>query len=88
MAEREDILFRHGRARDRSIVVVLCGAVALLPPIVSISLIDLNLFGIPLPVVYVFSVWIALIVGAAILSRSMAEGDPPDSMRDNGHQDS
>lgn len=69
----------HRKARDRSIALLLIGAVALLPPLAGIFLIDGSVFGVPFPLVYVFAIWALLVAGAAGLSRALLVGDelPP-----------
>ncbi|MEM7428336.1 MAG: hypothetical protein AAF441_19775 [Pseudomonadota bacterium] len=57
--------------RDRSVVMLIIGAVLLLPPVGSIALVDVKLGGLPAPVVYVFSVWALLIAGAAALAGTL-----------------
>lgn len=59
-------------------MLLIVGAVLLLPPVGSISLLGGGLAGLPIPVVYVFAVWGLLIVAAAVLARSLGadtEGD-------------
>ena len=58
----------------------------LLPPIGAIALLDANVFGLPLPLVYVFTVWALLIGAAALLARPLQDrsdaSEPvPDSPR-------
>lgn len=60
---------------DRSIILLIVGAVLLMPPIIGISLIDSKLGGIPIPVLYVFLIWAVLIVSAAILSKPLRDND-------------
>ena len=63
------------RVRDRSIVLLVLATVMILPPFVSISLVDTKIAGMPVPLLYVFVVWILLIVGAAFFARPLAESD-------------
>ena len=72
------------KVRDRSVVVLILGAVLLLPPAGSIALIDATLAGVPVPVLYVFAVWALLIAAAAGLSGALdqevpEDGDAPDN---------
>ena len=60
---------------DRSIILLIVGAVLLMPPIIGISLVDSKFSGIPIPVLYVFLIWAVLIVSAAILSRPLRDND-------------
>jgi len=69
--DRTDQQLFQRKTRDQSLALVLIGAVLLMPPVVSVCLIDGRLFGIPAPLVYMFTVWSLLVVGAALLSRSL-----------------
>lgn len=84
MLDRAQIQLRRRKVRDRSVVLLIVGAVLLLPPIGSISLIDVKIAGVPAPVLYVFAVWILLIAAAAIFARhqdpSPEEGDATSGM--------
>ncbi len=70
-----DLQSPRRKTLDRSIVLLIVGAVLLMPPIIGISLVDMKLGGIPLPVLYVFLIWAALICGAAILSKPLRDND-------------
>lgn len=74
MSDHGDIRFRHSRARNRSIALLWFGIVALMPPMVGSSLIGGTVFGLPVPVFYVFLVWVILIAGGYLLSRALDEG--------------
>lgn len=70
------------RRRDAAAVLPLFGTLLLLPPFVNLFARGDLLFGIPLEVVYLFGIWIALVLGALMLSRRLgrpdAGGDPGD----------
>ncbi len=66
------------KLRDRSVVVLILGAVLLLPPVGSIALVDAALFGLPVPIIYVFAVWALLIAAAASLARGLDQDMPSD----------
>jgi hypothetical protein len=66
---------RHRKARDRSVALLLLGAVLLMPPIGAIFLIDTTLFGVPFPLAYIFVVWVLLIVGGASLVKALQDSD-------------
>lgn len=74
MAERGDLQRAHGKVRDRSLVLVLVGSALLSPPLAGIAVIDGRLFGVPVPLLYVFVVWGVLIAGTAWLSRLLNQG--------------
>ena len=69
---------RARKARDAAIILPLTGAVLLLPPVAWIFAQESAVFGIPLPVAYVFAVWAGLILAARALGRRL----PPEQMRD------
>ena len=74
MPDREQTQRLQRKVRDRSVVLLIVGAVLLLPPVGSISLIEGSLAGLPIPVVYVFAVWALLIAAAApAISRRVVE---------------
>ena len=88
MAERDIVETKGRRARDRSAVLLLVGLLFLLPPFADIGLIDGFVFGIPIPLLYVFLVWAVLIIGGAVLSRPLRAFDHPgDDARQNGNPD-
>lgn len=66
------------KVRDRSVVILIIGAVLLLPPVGSIALIDATLIGLPVPVLYVFAVWALLIAAAISLARALDQDVPSD----------
>jgi hypothetical protein len=74
MPESSDLHRPHGKTRDRSLVLVLVGTMLLMPPLAGIALIDGRLFGMPIPLLYVFVVWGLLIAGTAWLSRRLDQG--------------
>jgi len=60
-----------GAAPDAAAVLPLFGVFLLMPPIITLFASGLDIRGVPLIVVYVFSVWIALIVCAALLAKRL-----------------
>ena len=72
---------RRQKVRDRATVLPLIGLALLVPPIAGIFEFDARIAGLPFTVVYLFGVWGALIVGAAVLARELrreleAAGEP------------
>ena len=63
------------KARDRSIAPLLVGVVLLMPPLIGVSLVDGAIAGLPIPLLYVFAVWAALIAGAAALARPLQNSE-------------
>lgn len=68
---READGFRRERLADLAILLPLLGAFALLSPLVRAFAQPLEVAGAPLIVVYIFGVWAALILVAALLARSI-----------------
>ena len=75
MTDRVKLQLSRRKVRDRSIALLLLGIVALMPPMAGISVTGGEFAGIPVPVLYVFGIWLALIVGAAILARPLLDSD-------------
>lgn len=78
MAERDDRDRQQAspvRARDRSIALVILGTILLTPPLGRIFQIDAKLWGMPAVLIYLFTVWILLILGARALSGPLSRGD-------------
>lgn len=66
-----------GRARDRSLVLVLLGCALLVSPVVQMVDLPLAPFGVPVVLLYLFAVWLLLILGAALLARSLGALEEP-----------
>lgn len=56
-------------------VLLIIGAILLMPPVAAVFVLDVTVFGIPLVVFYIFAVWLALIIGAAILAKPLGRMD-------------
>jgi uncharacterized membrane protein YdjX (TVP38/TMEM64 family) len=56
-------------------VLLIVGAVLLMPPVASVFLLDGTIFGIPILIFYIFTVWFALIIGAAVLAKPLGRMD-------------
>lgn len=87
MNDRTNLQRSSRKTRDRSIVLVLLGTALLMPPIAGVFLIDGMIAGLPIPMLYVFTVWILLIAGAAALSRALREGEDAGRSVDIGEGD-
>lgn len=80
MSKRPAVPYPQRKVRDRSIALLIAGATLVLPPVGIIALVDGKIAGIPVAVVYIFTVWALLIVGAMRLARPLQEtedGAPP-----------
>jgi hypothetical protein len=69
------------RARDAARLLPVIGAVLFMPPLIALFVGDVSIMGVPLIVVYLFGVWLALIVCAALLAPRLppsrdVKGDP------------
>ncbi|MBB4302946.1 hypothetical protein GGD81_001984 [Rhodobium orientis] len=82
MSDHPEVQFLHRQTRDRAIVLVIFGVAVLMPPMVGISLIPHKIAGIPVPLLYVFSIWICLIAVAFVLARRFGDTDPTVSSHD------
>jgi hypothetical protein len=67
----EDAPLHSGAAPDAAVVLPLFGVFLLMPPIITLFASGLDIHGVPLIVLYVFSVWIGLIVCAALLAKRL-----------------
>lgn len=56
-------------------VLTAIGVLLLMPPFAAMFVVEGTIAGFPIPVVYVFVVWIALIVGTARLARPLRRAD-------------
>ena len=68
---RADSGLRGRKLRDAAILMPVAGLVALMPPVAGIFALPGKVFGVPLPVAYVFVVWIMLILAARALGRRL-----------------
>ncbi len=75
LAERR---LRGRLARDRSLILLLLGALLFTPPVATAFDVDATLFGAPSAVIFVFAVWIALIIATARVARDLDPTDAPD----------
>ena len=83
MQPSEDKQIGGIKLRDRSFALVVFGVALLLPPIAGLSLIEAKVFGLPFPVIYAFSVWALLIIGAALLARPLRQSDTSKTASDS-----
>jgi hypothetical protein len=72
---------RSARARDAARLLPIFGLFLLMPPVISLFAVPADVAGVPLLVLYLFAVWLALVLGAALLGRLLeprtAPEDPP-----------
>lgn len=75
MTNSADLQLARRKVRGRSIALLLAGVAFLMPPIAGISLVDRDIGGMPLPMLYLFAIWALLIIGAAALARPLRDSE-------------
>lgn len=70
-----------GRASSVAVVLPLLGLFLLMPPVITLFAHGTGVAGVPLVVIYVFGVWIALIIGAALLAPHLDSGRADEAAR-------
>lgn len=68
--------FRGHHARDAALVLPLVGLVLFAPPVINLFLADVEILGMPLIGVYLFTVW-GLLVACALRLSHRLEADRP-----------
>ena len=86
MAGNSDLQLSRRKTRDKSVALLIVGAVLLMPPIVRTSLFEGSIFGIPYTVFYMFTVWAILIIGAAIIAPRLRDSDKSRQDDTNGQR--
>lgn len=82
---RADESVARQKACDGAAVLPLAGVVLMMPPVASGFAVEGAVLGVPVAVLYVFTVWAGLILGAFALSRRLvAEQPAPGSARREG----
>ncbi|MFT3819720.1 MAG: hypothetical protein QM750_19175 [Rubrivivax sp.] len=68
------------RLRDAAALLPALAVLLLMPPVITLFAGTHKVWGLPLIVVYLFGVWLALIVAAALLARKLGppSAAPPD----------
>ncbi|ODV10517.1 MAG: hypothetical protein ABT20_07960 [Rubrivivax sp. SCN 70-15] len=56
------------RTRDAAVLLPALGLFLLMPPVIGLFALPLRVAGVPLIVLYLFGVWFALVLGAALLA--------------------
>lgn len=64
------------RAQSAAVLVPVLGVFLLMPPFVTLFIGPARPFGIPLIAAYVFGVWAALLIAAAVLARRLRTSPP------------
>ncbi len=68
LAERA---YRRRKIRDAALILPLLGAFLLASPFITVFATDGMLFGLPVPFVYIFGVWILLVIAARRMARRL-----------------
>lgn len=68
---KKDRWLNSSRVPDAAVALPLFGVFLLMPPLIGLFATGLDIGGIPLIALYVFGVWGALIVCAALLARHL-----------------
>lgn len=63
------------KSGDGVLALLAFGLWLLMPPAISLFVGPFSLFGIPALVLYLFGVWLALILGAALLARRLPRAE-------------
>ena len=61
------------KLENAALALSVFGAILMVQPLLNLFNIEVRLFGMPLIIIYLFSVWIALIGGTFIISRLLAK---------------
>lgn len=73
---------RH-KSKSRMLFLTVFGALAMLPPLVLLFNQPIFYFGVPQIVFYLFALWMLLIIGTALLTRTLprekSEHDTPEA---------
>lgn len=67
---------RSSKTPDAAVVLPLFGLFLLMPPTITLFAASVDIGGVPLIVVYIFSVWAALILCAGLLARRLDPAQP------------
>lgn len=65
--------YRRKKIKDAALVLPLLGAFLLASPIITVFATDGYIFGLPLPFVYIFGVWLFLVIAARRMARLLSE---------------
>ncbi len=65
--------YRRKKIKDAALVLPLLGAFLLASPFITIFATDGYIFGLPLPFIYIFGVWLFLVIAARRMARLLSE---------------
>lgn len=66
-----------GRKRSEGFAffIPVLGAMLIMPPLVLLFDVQIDIFGVPLIVAYLFTTWLALIIASFVLRKRLPNGD-------------
>ncbi|MEM7668535.1 MAG: hypothetical protein AAF317_05200 [Pseudomonadota bacterium] len=76
-----DLALKERKARDGALILPMVGLLFLTPPVANMFAVDGLIFGIPVLVAYIFTVWGILILCARALARRLADAQLEESRR-------
>jgi len=65
--------YRRKKIKDTAFLLPVLGAFLLASPIIIIFATDGQIFGLPLPFVYIFGVWLLLVLAARRMARLLSD---------------
>lgn len=69
----------HSAAANAAAALPLLGLFLLMPPMVTLFAHGAGVGGVPLIIIYIFSVWVGLIAGAGLLARHLRPQPTPEA---------
>ncbi len=63
----------YRKIENAALALAIFGAILIVPPLLNLFNIEILLFGTPLIIIYLFTLWILLIVGTFLLSIALAK---------------
>lgn len=63
------------KTRDRAMVLLSLGIVLLMPPVAGVFELNEKIFGVPVTLVYLFSIWFFLIIATARLAGALTRSE-------------
>ncbi len=65
--------YRRKKIKDAAFILPLLGAFLLVSPVITVFSTDGSLFGLPLPIVYIFGVWLLLVLAARRMAHLLSD---------------
>ncbi|GHA35910.1 hypothetical protein GCM10007989_34920 [Devosia pacifica] len=74
----------RGKLESTALLLTLASILLIMPPIAYLFQWQARLFGVPVEVIYLFTVWGGLVLCSALLSRRLPPQTPPSGDDDGG----